>query len=101
MKTGSPFFVCDVRGPAGEGMAGGLILGYQKSAPGHSLSRLQHLSCAKKTAELHWIGYETRARHFFCAKPELMVAISDAELCDRSESRQGHLDFIRQTHSGV
>ncbi len=97
MKTGglSCFFVD--RAPAGEPMAGGLILEYQKSAPGHCLSRLKHRSCAKKTAGLHLMGYKTWARYFFRAKPQLMVANRDGELSALSESHQGHLDYIRKT----
>jgi len=78
-------------------MAGGLILGYQKSAPGHCLSRLKHRSCAKKIAGLRLMGDTTWARYFVCAKPQLMVANSDGELSALSESHQGHLDFIRKT----
>ncbi len=78
-------------------MAGGLILGYQKSATGHCLSRLKHRSCAKKIAGLRLMGDTTWARYFVCAKPQLMVANSDDELSELSESHQGHLDFIRKT----
>jgi len=37
---------------AGQAMAGGLILGYQKSAPGHCLPSLEQWLVRKKTAKL-------------------------------------------------
>jgi len=63
MNTGCRFLLRSGRALAGQAMAGGLILEYQKSAPGHCLPSLEPWLVRKKTAKLPKLI--RRDLHFF------------------------------------
>ena len=71
------------RVPAGEAMAGGLILGYQKSAPSHSLSG-DKWRCLNTTSERPRPGpHQAQAKQSAVTLPAVEAGLSSAAGCGK------------------